>query len=59
MRIVADPETLTPYLRDTRRYWSICYDEPPCHGESAQERTLWRSGLPHPVPEPAGAQTGG
>jgi hypothetical protein len=51
MRIVVDPATLTPYVRDTRRYWYINCGvyTPRCEWEGAQERTLWRSTAPRAV----------
>lgn len=58
MRIVVDAATLTPYLRDTRRYWNMCYQDPPCNGESTQEKTVWRSRVPRPVTEASKGRAG-
>jgi hypothetical protein len=45
MRMVLDPDTLTPYVRDTRRYWyASCGAD--CDSESVMERILWRAAAP-------------
>lgn len=50
LRIVVDPDTLTPYVRDTRLYWYLrCVTAAPCPGESALERTLWCATTPRPA----------
>lgn len=57
MRIVVDPASLTPYLRDERRYWYLSCT--PQEGqercdlnETVSERTLWRSSAPRSVMAP-------
>jgi hypothetical protein len=42
MRIITDPSTLTPYLRDTRRYWHIAGPHA-SDTENASERIVSRS----------------
>jgi hypothetical protein len=66
MRLVVDPDTLTPYVRDVRRYWYVrCGAQPvtvittdaSCGSGVGSDRTLWQAlGAPSPVPSPRAAQ---